>query len=154
MGSPRDTGYMMQDRSRGMMSSVGDTAAKAEQKAEQVGGQVAEAVREAPQMVAERTQGNPVAVGIIAFGAGLLVASLVPTSEMERGVGQQLKESGPDLIEPIREPLAESGQRLKDDLSDSVGEAAHEVKQTAKDSAQTAVQETKGAAQQQMTDRT
>jgi len=148
MGTPQATGTMVQDRARSVAGAVGDTASKAGHKAEQIGGDIADAVREAPQMVAERTQGNPIAVGLIAFGAGLLVASLVPTTEFEKDMGQQLKESA----EPLRQPLMESGQRLKEDVSESVGQAAEEVKQTAKDSAQKVADDTKSAAQQ-MTNR-
>ena len=38
----------------------------------------AEAVRDAPHRVVEQTKGNPLAAGIIAFGAGLLASSLLP----------------------------------------------------------------------------
>lgn len=143
MGTPR------QNRNG---STVHDRARSVAGKAEDVGEHIADAVREAPQAIAERTQGNPIAVGLIAFGAGLLVASLVPTTEFEEGVGQQVKENAPDMVEPLREPLMESGQRLKEDVSQSVGQAADEVKQTAKDSARTVADDTKAAAQQ-MTDR-
>src|SRR4051794_757633 len=43
-----------------------------------------DAVTGAPTMVRERTEGNPFAAGLIAFGAGLLVAALLPASERER----------------------------------------------------------------------
>jgi len=153
MGTPRYAGSTMHDGARSMASTVGDTASRVGQKAEEIGGDIADAVREAPQAVAQRTQGNPIAVGLIAFGAGLLAASLVPATEFEQGVGQQLKDNASDMVEPIRQPLMESGQRLKEDLTETVGQAADEVKQTAKESARTVADDTKTAAQQ-MTDRT
>lgn len=152
MGTPRAAGSSLHDRASSMADTVGDKASMVGHKAEEVGGEIAGAVREAPHMVAERTQGNPVAVGVIAFGAGLLVASLVPTTEFEQGVGEKLKDNASDLVEPIRQPLMESGQRLKEDVTETVGQAAQEVKQTAKESAQTVAGDTKSAAQQ-MTDR-
>ena len=137
---------------RSVADTVGDKASQVGQKAEEVGGEIAEAVREAPHAIAERTQGNPIAVGLIAFGAGLLVASLVPTTEFEEGVGERLKDNAADMVEPLREPLRESGQRLKEDASETFGQAAQEVKQTAQESARTVADDTRAAAQQ-MTDR-
>ncbi len=42
------------------------------------------AVADAPHQAAVKTQGNPLAAGLIAFGAGLLVSSLIPPSQKER----------------------------------------------------------------------
>jgi hypothetical protein len=39
---------------------------------------VGDAVADAPRMVAQKTQGNPLAVGLIAFGAGWLASSAAP----------------------------------------------------------------------------
>jgi hypothetical protein len=152
MGTPQATGTAAQDRARSMADTVGDKASEVGHRAQEVGEDIADAVRDAPHAVAARTQGNPLAVGLIAFGAGLLVASLVPATEFEQGVGERLKENAPDMVEPIRQPLMESGQRIKEDVAESVGQAAGEVKQTAKESARTVADDTKAAAQQ-MTDR-
>jgi len=152
MGTPRNAGSMMHDGASSMASTMSDTASRVGQKAGEIGGGVADAGREAPHAMAQRTQGSPIAVGLIAFGAGLLAASLVPTTEFEQGVGQQIKDNASDMVEPIRQPLMESGQRLQDDLAQTVGQAAGEVKQTAKESAQTVAEDAK-AATQQMTNR-
>lgn len=109
--------------------------------------EVASAVREAPHAVAQRTQGNPVAAGIIAFGVGLLTASLIPATEMERRAGEMLRANADDLIEPIKQPLADSAQQIKDDVTDAVTVAVDEVKQTARDAANATKEEAKGAAE-------
>ena len=54
------------DRARGMSDSARDTA-----------GSVAEAARQVPDTVISQTQGNPMAVRLVAFGAGLLAATLI-----------------------------------------------------------------------------
>jgi hypothetical protein len=59
---------------------------------------------------ARPTQGNPVAAGVIAFGVGLLAASLILATGAEEKAGQQLKDNAGDLIEPVRQPLVESAQ--------------------------------------------
>jgi hypothetical protein len=137
---------------RSAASSVGDVASRGERRAEEVAGQAAQAARELPHAVAQQAQGNPVAAGIIAFGVGLLAASLMPTTNLERQAVRQLKESGSDLIEPMRQPMAESAQRIKEDVKESVSDAAQSVKQTAQEAAQNTADDAKNQAKQ-VTDR-
>jgi len=91
------------------------------------------AVRDAPRRVAARTQGNPLAAGLIAFGVGLLAATVIPVSDAERHAGQELKDRGGDLTDRVKDVAGE----MKDDLSGSVQHAAEQVKDTARDAAQT-----------------
>jgi hypothetical protein len=88
--------------------------------------------------VVHGTQGNPIAAGMIAFGVGLLTASLIPATELERRAGQRIKDNADAMLEPIREPLTESAEQLKEDITGSATVALDEVKQTAKEAAQTA----------------
>ena len=85
-------------------------------------------------------------VGIIAFGTGLLAASLVPTTNLERQAGRQLKESGGDLVEPMRQPMADSAQRIKEDVMESVSDAAQSVKHTAQEAAHNTADDAKSQA--------
>jgi hypothetical protein len=39
----------------------------------------------APQAVRQQTQGNPLAAGIIAFGVGMLAATLIPVTDARSG---------------------------------------------------------------------
>jgi len=64
-------------------------------------GDVGTAVQHAPQKLANVAKGSPVAVGLIAFGSGLLAAALVPESEAERRVVRQVS----DNLGPIAEPM-------------------------------------------------
>ncbi|MBO3744399.1 DUF3618 domain-containing protein [Actinoplanes flavus] len=93
----------------------------------------ADKVREAPQAVARQAQGNPLAAGIIAFGVGMLTASLMPVTDAERRAGQQLKEHGGDLTDKVKDVASD----LKDDLGGTVRHAAGEVRETAEDAART-----------------
>ena len=103
----------------------------------------ADSVREAPHAVAEQTRGNPLAAGIIAFGAGMLAATLIPVTDVERRAGQQLKDNSGELTDRVKEAAGE----LKDDLSGTVQQAAQEVKATAQDAAQTTKQQAQSSAQ-------
>jgi uncharacterized protein DUF3618 len=137
MGTARDTG-----------GSARDTASTVKDKASNAAGEVADQVRQAPEMLTRQTQGNPIAAGLIAFGAGMLVASLLPATTIERQAGQALREHGSDLVEPVRQPLTESAQQLGSDLGDRAKEAAGAVRDTAKDAAQTTAESTKDSARQ------
>ena len=50
-----------------------------------------------------RAQGNPLAAGMIAFGLGMLVSSLIPSTEKEREAVSQLQEN----LEPVKEKASE-----------------------------------------------
>lgn len=128
------------DAGRHAVEQVGD-------QAKEVAGDVADTVRRGPQLVGQQTQGNPVAAGLIAFGVGLLGASLIPVSDVERRAGQRLTDHGGELIEPVRRPLAESARQLKDDLTGSVTDAAQQVKQRAAEGAQATAEQTRSSTQ-------
>jgi hypothetical protein len=134
------------DKARAATGSVQDVAQRTGEQTSEATQRAAETVRQTPETVRRQTQGNPLAAGLIAFGTGLLTASLIPASEAERRAGQRLQEQAGGLMERVREPLAESGRQLKEDVSGSVRQAAGQVKETARDAARTATEEGKGAA--------
>ena len=86
-----------------------------------------ELLQQAPRKVAQATQGSPIGVGLIAFGAGMLAAALVPETEAERRAAQQVAEyAGPALA-----PLQPVGQALASDVRDTVAAAGEEVRAAA-----------------------
>jgi hypothetical protein len=96
---------------------------EARERVEETAGEV----REAPERLARATQGSPVAAGLIAFGTGLLVASLLPETDAERRLAHEVV----DRAQGLAEPLQEEGRQLASDMGDSVRDAASEVKETA-----------------------
>jgi len=90
-----------------------------------------ESLQKAPKKVAEATQGSPIGVGLIAFGAGMLAAALVPETEAERRAAQQVAEyAGPALA-----PLEPAGRALASDVRDTVAAAGEEVRAAAVEAA-------------------
>ena len=92
MGSASDTkstaGSGMstaQDKVSGAASSVAGTASSAASS-------VAQTASSAPQMARQRAQGNPLAAGVVAFGAGWLISSLIPASQKEQNAATALKD--------------------------------------------------------------
>lgn len=146
-GYPTSSGTeTVSDKARSAAGGVQDVAHRAGERASEATSRAAESVQQAPEAMRRQTQGNPLAAGLIAFGAGLLTASLIPASEAERRAGERLQEEAGGLMERVREPLAESGRQLKDDVAGSVRQAADQVKETARDAARTTAEESKGAA--------
>jgi len=87
------------------------------------------AVAGAPGQLKNRTQGNPLAAGLIAFGAGLLVSSLIPASQKEREAADALKSAA----EPLTTELPDAAQQVAEGLKAPAQEAVENVKATAAD---------------------
>ena len=146
MGTAHGTYEAAGDRA----ASLAGTAHSTAQGALDVAGTAVEQAREAPQAVRRQTQGNPLAAGLVAFGAGLLVATLFPTTEAE----QQLSQSITDQLEPLKEQAQQAVQELKEGVSDAASEATSQVKDQAvhaaeavKDQTRTATEEVKSQTQ-------
>ena len=106
MGSAQDTTSSAHGMASNAAGSVQDAASTA------VG-----AVQQAPDTVIRQTQGNPLAAGLIAFGVGWLVSSLLPASEKEKQLAQQaesaVREHKDQLLEPAKQAAQEIGEQLK-----------------------------------------
>lgn len=100
---------------------------------DEAGSALPEALHEAPRAMASQTRGNPLAAGLIAFGAGLLVSSLVPGSEKERDMVHTLK----DKAEPVTTEISEAAKDIAQDMKQPAAEAMESLKDSARESAQT-----------------
>jgi hypothetical protein len=97
----------------------------------------------APQAIRRRAQGNPLAVGLIAFGVGMLLSSLAPASQVEQDLGETVENKAKDLAEPLKQ----TGQEMAQNLKEPVQESAQQVKETATQAAQDTADHAKSAAQ-------
>ncbi|MDP9997280.1 MULTISPECIES: DUF3618 domain-containing protein [Pseudarthrobacter] len=89
------------------------------------------AISDAPQQLKAKTQGNPMAAGLIAFGAGMLLSSLIPASEKEREAADAIKTAA----EPMTTQLTEAAKDMAEGLKEPAREAMENVKATATDAA-------------------
>jgi len=144
MGSAHDTSYQAQGVASNAAGSVQDAASSA-----------VETVQQTPDMIVRQTQGNPMAAGLIAFGVGWLVSSLLPATEKEKQLAQQaetaVKENKDALLAPAKQVAQEIGEELKPAAQQAVEEVkstAQDAAQTVKDEGQSAAQDVKGQAQQ------
>jgi ElaB/YqjD/DUF883 family membrane-anchored ribosome-binding protein len=135
MGSASDT-------TSGMQSSMSSTADSAKATAQSALSSAEETVEHAPQLVREQTQGNPLAAGIVAFGVGMVVASLMPASEKEREAAAMVKEK----TEPLVQEVTDTAKEMAGNLKEPAQQAAQSVKDTATEGAQQVRDQGKGAA--------
>ncbi len=99
---------------------------------------------DAPDAIRQRAQGNPLAAGLIAFGAGLLVASVLPESETERRAAENLQ---PQLASAAAQ-ARDMGQQVAATAKSSASDAAAELKSSATDAAQTVKEQASDAGSQ------
>ena len=157
MGSAHDTTSQAQGMASNAAGSVQNAASTAAGSVQGAASTAADsvqsaassavgAVQQAPDTVVRQTQGNPLAAGLIAFGVGWLVSSLMPASEKERQLAQQaetaVKEHKDTLLEPAKQAAQEFGEQLKP----AAQQAVDSVKSTAQDAATTVTEEGKSAA--------
>ena len=121
------------------------SAHDASSSASSTGSDVAGSVKQAPSAVRQQTQGNPLAAGVIAFGAGWLISSLLPSSETEQQATMAAKDQVQEHSDTLTAPLKEAAQGAKDNLQPKAQEAADSVKSTATDAAGTVKGEAQSA---------
>jgi len=141
--SARDTASDMASSAR---DTASDMASSARDTASDMASSAADTVRSAPETVRRRAQGNPLAAGLIAFGAGWLLSSLLPASEPEQQVATQVKDFATEKGRPVARELGQAGQQAAGELRESAQYRAEAVKQTAADAASTVKGETQAAA--------
>ena len=146
MGSTSDTYQSAGSAASGVGDSVGARASAARDTVADTASSAADTVRSAPETVRRRAEGNPLAAGLIAFGAGWLLSSLLPASEPEQRVASQVKDFAVEQGRPVAGQLGEAGQQAAEQLKESAQQRAETVRQTAADAASTVAGETQLAA--------
>ena len=134
------------DKVRGAFGSVRDRVMGAADDTgsslSDAGSSAAGAIGDAKDRVVAKAEGNPLAVGMIAFGAGLLLASLIPASSKEKELAGTVKEQAQPLVDQVTDVAKEVGENLKQPAQD----AAAAVKDSAQDSVDTVKGEAQSAA--------
>ena len=147
MGSASDTTSTAQDHMSSMAGSMQDTASGAAESMQNMASSAADTVQQAPQMVRQQAQGNPLAAGLIAFGVGWLVSSLLPATEKETQLAQQAESAVREHKDALLQPAKEAAQEIGEQLKPAAQQAMDEVKSTAQDAASTVKEEGQSAAE-------
>ena len=152
--SPQRVIERRKEAARGRIGSVRDkvmgTASQARSGVTSAGGSatgsVSDTASSAVSGVQARTEGNPLAAGVVAFGAGMLISALLPASDKETEAARRVVEAAKEHGQPVVDQAKSIGQDIGDNLKESAAQAADEVKSTAQDSIQTVKQEGQSSA--------
>jgi hypothetical protein len=147
MGSAHDTTSTAQYHAQNAVGTVQDRASSAAESVQDAASSAASAVQQAPDTIVRQTQGNPLAAGLIAFGVGWLVSSLLPASDKERQLAQQAESAIRENKDALLAPAKQAAQEIGDQLKPAAQQAVQEVKSTAQDAATTVKEEGQAAAQ-------
>ena len=110
----------------------------------------ADAVAGAPGKVVSQAKGNPMAAGLIAFGAGVLLSALIPASKKETQAAAALKEQAQPLLGQLTSTVKEAAGHLQEPAQqalESVKSAATEAVSAVKDEGAFAAGDVKAQAQ-------
>jgi gas vesicle protein len=117
MGTASDTGRAITDTGR----AITDTASGA-----------VDTLTGTPDALRHQAQGSPLVAGAIAFGVGVLAASLAKPSGVERQAADQLMAKA----EPLKDELKHTGQEMAEHLKQPAQEAVSAVKEAASEGTQ------------------
>jgi len=146
MGSAQDTTSSAHGMASNAAGSVQGAASSAAGSVQDAAASAADAVQQAPQQIVQQTQGNPMAAGLIAFGVGWLVSSLLPASQKEKELAQQAESAVREHKDTLLEPAKQAAQEIGEQLKPAAQEAVESVKATAQDAASTVTEQGKSAA--------
>jgi hypothetical protein len=133
-------------RASSARDTAADAASSARGTAADAASSAADTVRSTPDAIRRRTTGNPLAAGLVAFGAGWLLSSLLPASQPEQQVATQVKDFATEQGRPVAQQLSQAGQEAAQELKESAQQRAESVKQTAADATSTVKGEAQSAA--------
>jgi ElaB/YqjD/DUF883 family membrane-anchored ribosome-binding protein len=100
-----------------------------------------------PQAAWRRAQGNPLAAGLIVFGAGWLVSSLLPPSRKEQEMARRATNAVSQQMQPLAQQLGKAAQQMTETLREPAEEAVESVQATATEAASTIAERSRSAAE-------
>ncbi|MEV4813451.1 hypothetical protein [Micromonospora avicenniae] len=113
--------------------------------AHSAGSTVSDAAQRAPRVIRQKSEGNPLAAGLIAFGVGWLASSLVPATRREQQLATQVREKAADHGGAVTEKLTEVASELKEELREPAEHATRSVTETARQAVSTVRNDTRSA---------
>ena len=128
MGTAHDVGSGTSAKASSATSSVTDGVSGAAHG-------VADRAQGAVGTAQDQIQGSPLAAGLIAFGAGVVIAGLIPASQKEAQLASTVVDTVKDQGAPLLDEAKSVGQQMGQDLKETAADAAAQVKDTAAGSA-------------------
>ena len=78
----------------------------------------------------DKVQGSPLAAGLVAFGAGMIVSALIPASEKEAVAAGHVVDAAKEHGQPVVDQAKSVAQDVAQDVKETATQAAQEVKDT------------------------
>jgi ElaB/YqjD/DUF883 family membrane-anchored ribosome-binding protein len=122
----------VRDKVTSIKDRVMGTASAGTDRASELTSDAVDAARHAPEAARQQFEGNPIAVGLLAFAAGLVVAALVPETPQEQEWARSLQPH----LESAASEVGMAAQDSAAALQPKAREAAEHVKQQAQQSAE------------------
>jgi cell division septum initiation protein DivIVA len=146
MGSTSDATSAVGGTVGSAAGSARDAAASAKDTLAATASSAADLASSAPQQARRRVRGNPLAAGLVAFGAGWLLSSLLPATAPEQQAAAQIKDLTVEKGRPVAQELGQAGQDAARQLRESAQQRAQSVRDTAADAASAVVDEAQSQA--------
>lgn len=146
--SPRQAVRRRTDRMRGTLTSVRERvmgtaedassgiasgAGSVRDKAADVTSSVSDTAEHAADTIKTQAGGNPIAVGVVAFGFGALIGSMLPETKTERDAAPQLREH---VVEPVKHTATDAARDVTKELKGKAEDAADRIKESAQQGAE------------------
>jgi gas vesicle protein len=125
---------------------LSDAASDVQAGAQNAAGTVSDTASSTAHAARRQAQGNPLAAGLIAFGVGWLVSSLLPASQKERELAHTVKDQAQPAVQAVGHQAGEALAEVKDNMQEPAQRAAQSVKETATDAAGTVKADAQSAA--------
>jgi hypothetical protein len=124
-------------RDKVMGSASGETGAG--DRLATAGQSVGSSATGAVDTLQEKAEGNPLAAGLLAFGAGMVLSALLPASDKEAQAASRAIDAAKE--HGVVDEAKSVGQDVAQDLKESAKQSAQDVAESAKQSAETVKQE-------------
>jgi gas vesicle protein len=144
VSAPSITTPSIKGRTEGQMARSRSKVEDISERAGETAGMVSEQAKAAPSALRERTGGNPMAAGLVAVGAGFLVANLLPPTDRERQAAERLRSQ----LEPVKQQASQIGKEVAGELQQSAQARAEQVKERASEAVQDMKEDAQGSAEE------
>ncbi|MBI4943440.1 MAG: DUF3618 domain-containing protein [Actinobacteria bacterium] len=124
-----DDGPGVADRLRGGVGSARESVGSAKAG-------LSDATSTMTHRARDQAEGNPLAAGLVAFGIGWLVSSVLPASQAETRAARQAQDAARSHGGPIAEQAKQAASEIGENLKGTAQEAVDQVKGHAQEAAQ------------------
>ncbi|MFG1953756.1 DUF3618 domain-containing protein [Micromonospora sp. NPDC048830] len=146
MGTASDYGHNTGHAAHAVADRASSAAATVSDKAHSAASTVGDAAHRAPHVLRKKSEGNPLAAGLIAFGVGMLASSLVPPTRREQRLATEVRERAGEHAGTVQEKLGEFAGEMRDELREPAQHAKEAVRSTAQDAVHAVQDDTRAAA--------